>query len=155
MMAMPAGDRHRRLFIRWIKFSTVGLVGIPVQLVVLQLLAGYLGWHYLAATALAVETAIVHNFFWHENWTWRDRGHPRLLTTLTRLVRFNLTTGMISLVGNLLLMPLLVGIGGLHYLVANLAAIAACSLVNFLLSDRLVFRPDVEFIMDDEDQPQA
>ncbi len=41
--------------------------------------------------------------------------------------------------GNLLLMRLLVGEMRLNYVVANLAAVAVCSLVNFLLSDRFVF----------------
>ncbi len=35
-----------------------------------------LGPHYLVATALAVEMAVLHNFFWHRRWTWADRRDP-------------------------------------------------------------------------------
>ena len=56
----------------------MGLIGFALQLGVLALLLR-LGLHYLAATALAVELAVLHNFAWHERWTWRDRppaGRP-------------------------------------------------------------------------------
>jgi putative flippase GtrA len=43
------------------------------------------------------------------------------------------------LAGNLLLMRWLVGEFKLNYVASNLAAVVACSLVNFLLSDRFVF----------------
>ena len=58
-----------------------------------------------------------------------------------RLLRFNLTTGAVSIAGNLLLMRLLVGEAHLQPIVANMSCIAACSLVNFLVSDRWVFSP--------------
>jgi putative flippase GtrA len=153
---------------------------------------------YLAATALAVEAAVVHNFFWHERFTWADRiksdriksdriesdrmrpswgGHPsgataqnlpgtlfaalkrrarqklhspgwhgaslRCLTLRSprfgRFVRFNLTTGLISIAGNLGMMRVMVGRGHMNYLFANAVAIAVCSLVNFVVSDGWVF----------------
>jgi putative flippase GtrA len=57
-------------------------------------------------------------------------------------VRFNVSNGLISILGNLLLMRLLVGGLGMQYVVAYLIAIAACSLVNFLLSDCFVFHAE-------------
>lgn len=130
-------------FRHWIKFNAVGAVGIGVQLAVLTLLTTALDVRYLLATALAVEAAVLHNFVWHERWTWSDRlRHERssLRSRLARLARFNLTTGVISIGGNLVLMRLLVGGLRLPVFVANVLAIAACSLVNFLVSDRFVFR---------------
>jgi putative flippase GtrA len=38
-------------------------------------------------------------------------------------------------------MRLFVGTLGVHYLVANLMTIAVCSVLNFMVSDRLVFQP--------------
>ena len=108
-----------------------------VLLLVLSLLSALCGIHYLLATFTAVELAIVHNFLWHERWTWSDR---QCGGALRRLVRFNLTTGLVSLVGNLALMPLLVQLFRLGVLPANLVAITACSLANFLLADRVVFK---------------
>jgi putative flippase GtrA len=42
-------------------------------------------------------------------------------------------------VGNLVIMRALVGELHMNYVAANLIAVAVCSLVNFLLSDRVVF----------------
>jgi putative flippase GtrA len=111
-------------------------MGTGLQLTVLATLTGLAGLHYLVATALAVETAILHNFLWHDRWTWGDRKSER---RLGRLLRFNTTTGLVSILGNLLFMQLFVGELGLHVLVGNLGSIACCAFLNFLLSDRVVF----------------
>jgi putative flippase GtrA len=132
--------RAWQTLIRWLKFNFVGGIGIGVQLAALAIFRSLFHLDYLLATALAVETAVLHNFLWHERFTWADRpaGHP--VHSLARLARFNLSNGLVSIVGNLLLMRVLVGAFGVHYLVANLSAIAVCSLVNFLLSDCFVFQ---------------
>jgi putative flippase GtrA len=128
----------RTLGRRWLKFNFVGALGIGVQLAVLAALTE-LGFGYLAATALAVEAAVLHNFLWHERMTWRDRAIPLFRPMLGRFLRFQMANGLISLLGNLLLMRLLVGTLHLPVLWANLGAIAACGAVNFVVSDRLVF----------------
>jgi len=46
--------------IRWLKFNAVGAGGVAVQLAFLALLVR-LGVHYLLATALAVEAAVLQN----------------------------------------------------------------------------------------------
>ena len=121
---------------RWQKFNAVGGIGIGVQLAVLAGLKSGLHLNYLLATGLAVEAAVVHNFGWHERYTWADRSGGQ---SLLRLAKFNLTTGMFSILGNLAAMKLLVGVLGLPYLPANGITIAACSIVNFVVSDRVVF----------------
>jgi putative flippase GtrA len=136
--------------IRWLKFNLVGAIGIAVQLGTLSLLTA-LGVDYMLATAAAVESAVLHNFLWHERFTWPDRVaateldvDPRQRTqarnSAFRLLRFNFTTGAVSIGGNLLLMRLLVGQAHIPAVAANLLSIAGCSLVNFLVSDRWVFR---------------
>jgi putative flippase GtrA len=126
--------------VRWLKFNAVGAGGICVQLATLALLRSGLSLNYLLATALAVEAAIVHNFFWHERFTWSDRKwSDRKSLSGPRFLKFNLSTGATSILGNLLLMDFLVGVAGLPYLAANLLSIAACSLLNFVLADRIVF----------------
>lgn len=122
--------------VRWLKFNLVGAAGIAVQLIALWILTS-VGAGYLLATALAVEVAVLHNFFWHERFTWKDR---RASESLGRLYRFNLTTGVVSISGNLVLMRLLVGGAHLRPILANVISIAVCSLANFLVSDRWVFR---------------
>jgi putative flippase GtrA len=127
----------RKTLIRWLKFNAVGGIGIGVQLIVLTILKSGLHLDYLIATALAVEAAVVHNFLWHERFTWADRAGK---AGFARFLKFNLTTGLFSIAGNLLLMELLAGIFHLQYVVANIITIAACSLVNFAVSDKFVFQ---------------
>ncbi len=134
---MNGSSQTARHFVR---FSLVGAIGIAVQLAVLELLRRA-GVQYLLATAIAVEAAILHNFVWHERYTWRDRAVSSTRGRLLRLLRFHLTNGAVSLLGNVLLMRWLVGGMHLPVLPANLAAITACWLLNFVLSDRVVFLP--------------
>lgn len=134
-MSVRAGNIHSG-FVRWLKFNAVGAIGIAVQLGALALFTSGLKINYLLATALSVEAAVLHNFIWHKLFTWADR---RTTNPLARFFRFNLTTGAVSIAGNLLSMKLLVGVMGMSYLPANLLSIAACSLLNFVIADRAIF----------------
>ncbi len=140
---MRTGVIGRRLTLRWLKFNAVGALGIGVQLGVLLTLKSRFHLSYLFATALAVEAAVIHNFLWHERYTWVDRVQPSWRKSLPRLLRFNLTAGGVSIVGNLALMKLMVDFGHVNYLVANGVAIVLCSLANFLVSEQWVFEEDV------------
>jgi putative flippase GtrA len=155
---------------RWLRFNLVGLAGMLVQLVTLAGLNHIVRGHYLLLSAIAVETAILHNFVAHIHYTWRDRtlasrsaGRDRsfgsrsarrdrnLLRALHNrhariaafgaLWRFQVSNGGVSLVGNLVLMRLLVGTAHLPVLLANLISILICGLVNFWLGDRWAFAP--------------
>jgi putative flippase GtrA len=134
-MSRQLQTRHL-LFQRWLKFSAVGATGIAVQLITLALLLRVTGIHYLVATALAVELSVLHNFVWHKRWTWADRtsSNSRAL-----LLRFNLTNGALSIIGNLFFMWLFVGCAGMDARFANVLTISICALANFILSDLLVF----------------
>jgi putative flippase GtrA len=127
--------------VRWLKFNAVGAIGVVVQLAVLTILKSGLGANYLVATAVAVETAVLHNFFWHERFTWADR---KSRARVKRLTKFNLTNGAISIFGNLAFMKMFVGGLGMNYFLANLLSIAICSLMNFLISDAFVFSQAAE-----------
>jgi putative flippase GtrA len=116
--------------VRWAKFNAVGAVGVVVQLGTLALLLQG-GVHYLLATAVAVETAVLQNYYWHTRWTWKGREGS--------LWRFHLANGLLSLISNLAWMRLFTGWLGIPALPANLMAIALTSTVNFLLGDRWVF----------------
>jgi putative flippase GtrA len=130
---------RKRTFLRWIKFNAVGGIGIGVQLAALAVFRSWLKLDYLLATGLAVEIAVIHNFLWHERYTWADRPATRPVQSLVRLAKFNASNGAVSIVGNLVLMRLLVGELKFNYVASNLCAIVLCSLVNFLLGDRFVF----------------
>jgi putative flippase GtrA len=143
------------------RFVWVGAGGFVVQALSLQALAAA-GLPYPVATALAVEAAILHNFLWHERWTWADRTasegagllvrrslgeggkacsyeQARRHERLARLLRFNGSTAVISIAGNVALMALFVGGFRLPLLPANLLAVLALSVLNYLSADRLVF----------------
>lgn len=129
------------LRVRLFRFYAVGCIGMLVQLAMLHVLARELRLNYLAATAIAVEIAVIHNFLWHDRWTWisRTSGAGSLALCLTRFCKFNLSTGAVSLVSNLVVTSLLVEAGKLHYLAANFIAIAAGSAATFFLGDMVVF----------------
>jgi putative flippase GtrA len=140
-VSTPANGRRRTrdILLRWLKFNLVGGIGIAVQFAALFALKGIFHFNYLAATAVAVEAAVVHNFVWHEQFTWSDRVQASWRRSLPRFARFNLTTGAVSILGNLALMKVMVGYGGMNYLLANAVAIILCSLANFLVSEQWVF----------------
>jgi putative flippase GtrA len=127
------------VFLRWIKFNAVGAIGIVVQLAALAAFRRRLGLDYLWATGFAVEIAVIHNFLWHERFTWADRPTARPVQSLIRLLKFNASNGAVSMAGNLLLMRLLVGEWAFNYGAANVIAVVACSLFNFILGDWFVF----------------
>ena len=124
---------------RWLTFNGVGLAGVVVQLVTLAVLTQVVGWPVLIATAIAVELALLHNFACHLRWTWRDRPSGGGREVAVRLWRFHAVNGVVSLVGNVVITSALAR-SGMDPILANVAAIAACSLVNFAAGDAFVFR---------------
>jgi putative flippase GtrA len=124
-------------FIRWGKFNLVGAIGVVVQLAALALFNRLAPGHYLYATAAAIELTLLHNFVWHLYYTWCDRRDDSAL--LTQLVRFHLSNGLVSMLGNLALMRILVNEAHLPLLAANAIAILCCSIVNFCLGNNWAF----------------
>jgi putative flippase GtrA len=129
--------------VRWLKFNLVGAMGMVVQLAALAAISRCAGKsHYLCASAAAVELAVLHNFVWHVHFTWRDRRNSSAL--LSQLMRFHLSNGLVSVVGNLVLMRLLVQGARMPLLIANSIAILCCSVVNFCLGDNWAFAARVQ-----------
>jgi dolichol-phosphate mannosyltransferase len=126
--------------LHWIRFNVVGVLGFALQAGALFVLTHTTHRiSYLAATALAVELAVLNNFVWHQRWTWKDRPSATIRETLRRLAKFNITTGLVSILGNLVFMGILVGRLGVAIVLANLFSVLACSLLNFILADRIAF----------------
>lgn len=122
---------------RWIRFNLVGAGGMAIQLTALAFLNRT--WHgrYLIASAAGVELALLHNFSWHVHYTWRDCRDG--LSRWQQLVRFHLSNGLLSLLGNVALMRLLVHTAHLPVLAASIVAILCCSVANFWFSNRFTF----------------
>ena len=102
----------------WLRFNAVGIAGAVVQVASLWFLT-YSGVHYLWATALSVEAALLHNFWWHTRWTWKGRD--------ASILRFHLANGVLSMASNLFWMRIFTGWLGVPAVPANLLAIVMWS----------------------------
>ena len=123
---------------RFSRFSFVGLIGALLQLLLISLLTKYFRIGRLAATLIAVEITILHNFVWHQRFTWSDRD-PKSSRQIARLWRFHGGNGLVSLGRNTFLMYFLVERLKAPIVPTAIGAIMLCSLANFLLADRWVY----------------
>jgi|WetSurMetagenome_2_1015567.scaffolds.fasta_scaffold08685_7 putative flippase GtrA len=137
--AKSAEVESRASLRRWLAFSVVGAFGFVVQVATLAALTEWTSCNYLPATVFAVEAAVIHNYLWHERWTWGDRVACIVGERLSRFFRFQLTNGLAPMIGNLLLMRLMVGHLGVRPILASLVAVAICSIFTFLAGEHLVF----------------
>ncbi|HLI77180.1 MAG TPA: GtrA family protein [Acidobacteriaceae bacterium] len=126
------------VLVRWLRFNGVGAMGTAVQLGVLALLNHLWRGHYMWASATALEVTLLHNFAWHRRFTWRDRC-DEAQERWRQLLRFHLSNGLVSLVGNLGLMRMLVAGAHTPAVAANAVAIVGCSLLNYSVGNRWVF----------------
>jgi putative flippase GtrA len=122
---------------RWIRFNLVGIVGFAVQLGLLSMLVRWAVLPTSAAVTIAVLATVSHNFVWHELFTWPNQ--PRE-TRLKRWLSFHASNGALSVVTNVGVTVLVSALTGIPVVAANVIAVATASVVNFLVSDRLVFR---------------
>lgn len=139
---------------RYIKFGIVGASGTVVNLVVLHLGHEYV-FNAIEASykkpyfslALAIALATLNNFTWNRLWTWSDRVHtleaeehaPRvslrmLGTEFGQYVTASAFGSALQYVLTLLLS------GSIDYRLANVIAILAASVSNFLANDRWTFK---------------
>jgi len=130
------------LALRWLKFNFVGGIGIAVQLGMYAILFRLFHVRNLIASGLAVEAAVLHNFVWHERYTWKEetRGFSTPSAVATRLLRFHAGNGLIWILGNIALMHIFVDMAHWNPYLSNILAIAICSLLNFAASEYFVFR---------------
>ena len=119
---------------RLMRFNVVGAIGFALQLVVLTQLERA-GWPVLPATLVAVEAAVLHNFVWHERWTWADK---RAGSRAGRLARFHVTNGLISLAGNGAITAALAA-AAVPVVLANIAAVVTCAAANYVMAHSFVF----------------
>ena len=129
---------------RFIKFGMVGASGTVINLAVLYLAQEYflLGIADFRvrlnfSIAIAITSATISNFYWNRRLTWRDRKLQLNRSTLGLFSRYVMAAGVAIVVQSLLTKWLSLH---LHYLIANLVAIAMASLFNFVANDRLTFR---------------
>jgi putative flippase GtrA len=125
--------------VRWFKFNLVGAIGFGVQMAAFGVFYGGGHMNKLWATGLAVETAVLHNFVWHERFTWRHLASGSG-DVLGRLLRFHAGNGLVSIIGNIVIVKLFVDFLRVNPYLGNVLAIAICAGANFAVSERFVFR---------------
>jgi putative flippase GtrA len=126
--------------VRAAAFVVVGTLGFVVQIAAVAAFTAGAGWSVAWATAAGVELAVLHNFVWHERWTWADRTEQRRGRLAARFWRFHAANGLTSLVTNVAGAWALVRWLGLGPVPANAVVVSATAAVNFLAADRWVFR---------------
>ena len=120
---------------RFTRFLLVGAMGMALQLTAVSLFHRLLPTYNLWTTAAALELTLLHNFTWHLHYTWRDRHDSRL----RQCIRFHLSNGLLSMLGNLAIVAILLRATHLRLVLANVIAIVACSVGNFCLGNLWVF----------------
>lgn len=120
-------------FGRLLKFGVVGATGVIINTTILYVLSRWLGLPLLLASAIAVEAAIVSNFFWNNRWTFACRS-----SSLARFAKFNVA----SLAGLSFNVAIVWGLTrtGLYFLIANLIGIGVGVAVNYACSVVWVWR---------------
>lgn len=111
------------------KFLAVGAMGAAVNCALLAALV-HGGWHYLVASIAAIQVSIIHNFIWHDRWTFRDRrAHSRWLGRF----RDYEVTSFAGMAVNWTVLAALVGWLHQPLLLANVAGIAFGTVLNFTM----------------------
>ena len=119
-------------------FNLVGFAGFVVQIAIITLLTRVFGWPTFWATLVALEVVALQNFLVHSRWTWRDRPQGSIADRLRCYWRYQAAkTAMLA--ANLIMTTVLAS-AGFPAEPANTAAVLACAIPNYLLSDQLVFR---------------
>jgi dolichol-phosphate mannosyltransferase len=106
----------------------------------LWILTEYAGLPYTISSVIAIELSILNNFWWNNAWTWADRRASGARSLAIRVLKYHASV-LVSAVANWGLLVLLTESFGVHYMVANAAGIAVGVVLNYTLSDRLVFSP--------------
>jgi dolichol-phosphate mannosyltransferase len=120
-------------FDRLVKFGIVGGIGVIINTITLYLLSRWLSLPLALSAGIAVELAIVSNFFWNNRWTFAYRN-----SSLIRFAKFNAA----SLVGLIFNVTTVWGLtrAGLYFLMANLVGIGLGMVVNYAGSVAWVWR---------------
>jgi putative flippase GtrA len=140
-----AGGLLRRLLEhRFLKFGTVGASGTVVNMATLFVMQEYVLTTLITdperrltvSLGIAILCATVNNFSWNRVWTWRDRGDSIGAHPLVQFIKYASACWL----GILIQFALTKWLAGpVHYLVANLFAIAFASVFNFLINDYWTF----------------
>lgn len=128
---------------RFLRFGTVGLSGVFIDMGVLYLLHSVLGLPLTRSKLISAEAAILNNFIWNDAWTFADisQSQKGWRARLKRFLKFNLIC-LAGLILNVLVLNLLYNVvfGQRWPYLANLIAIIVVTLWNFWMNWKLSWR---------------
>ena len=129
---------------RFVKFGAVGASGTVINIAVLYacqeiLLLQVADFHSRLnySIAIAITLATISNFYFNRRLTWRDRQFETSPGVMVLFFKYVAAAGVSIAVQSVMTKSLSLY---LHYLLANLVAIALSSVFNFVANDRLTFR---------------
>lgn len=138
LVHLQRAGRHTGELRTWVRFGAVGLTGAIISVTGLYLLVESARWPLHLALPAAIETALVSNFFWNHNLTFRARRAASHHGVLSRLLRYQ----AVSAPGAILnaLVTLVLASRGVHLLLAAAGGVIAGGLWNMLLSIPAIWR---------------
>lgn len=119
---------------RVLKFVTVGLSGVIVNLGSLWLLVTFYNFPELYSAILSIELSIINNFILNDFWTFKDRRSGNFFY---RLIKFH--GSALGPLINYLVYALLL-LFGVNYLVADAIGIVCGFVANYMFSEFIVWR---------------
>jgi dolichol-phosphate mannosyltransferase len=126
---------------RFTCYTVVGITGVVVNTVLLYLLVSRLGLNHLVAAAISTEVSVLTNFALNDAWTFRDTRAGSWW--IVRAAQYNAVALGGMVISLAVLATLTMGLG-LHYLVANLFAMAASTLSNYALNTRFTWAGSIQ-----------
>jgi dolichol-phosphate mannosyltransferase len=124
----------------WVRYGLVGLSGAAINLGGLYLLVEHGGWPLVLALPVAIQLALLSNFFWNETLTFRS-SRPRPAADSKPATRF-LAYEIVCIPGAILnaLVTLVLYTRGTHLLLAAAGGVVAGGLLNLLFNIPAIWR---------------
>ncbi len=121
---------------RMLKFATVGVSGILVNMAFLYVFTELFRIPYLISSILAIEISIISNFILNDLWTWRDRQKKKWWQ---RFGQYHISVGLTAIFANWMILLVLTEVFGVYYLLSNLIGIAVGTFSNYIVNDLWTF----------------
>jgi len=130
--------------LRFVKYCTIGTVGLGVQLVSLDLLRRIPALHSddaRAATAIAIAIAMLGNYVLNDIWTFRTLRHRTLGGWLEGLVRFALVCSTGALISWSVAQGMRLATGGvMNIYFSSLIGVAVATMWNYVLNRQFTWK---------------
>ena len=138
--------KFKEIIIRYLKFAASTLAGMAVDMLVLWLCSHYLFkgryWgEYLLSPFISFECAVLTNFLLAYFSVWRDRVSAHTFRSFLRhYAGYNLSCTSTFLIKMGVLLFIERFSGGWDVLICNILALSVSGIVNFALSEHVIFR---------------